>query len=244
MQPVTMTRKIHEQLAQVVDNPSLLIVGPQDIAVGATKMSAGLSEESDAMSIDDEKAGESTAADSDEYHINTDLPLNAYEPIHKETKLEFLLMPPVQIETSEAERIAVDDIVKGSKEDDNYDLADSLTNQQNAIRMFHQRLKFVNEYVLSVRAAQQQHQNQIQLNYNTATVTRVLNETDHQLVRKINAFTSQLVKQRTKGFDSATQKQELDVIVAALLSTVVKGEYTKLDTNTVWASYRSFEFEN
>lgn len=241
MQPVNLTLNYHQQIAELVDNPTLLIVGPQDIAEASGLGAARNATDSDKMMTDDEETKPTSA--EEEPQVTADLPLKAFESVHKDQKLEFVELPPVLIETSEAERIAVDDI-KGTQDGDKQDLSNSLSNQRNAVRMFHQRLKVVNDYLLTVRASQQKSENQTcdkGKKTSTAAAVRNLDDKDYALLRKINAFASELSKQRAADFSDAAQKQQLDVVVTALLSTVVKGEFMKLEANTVWASQRSFE---
>lgn len=266
MQPVQLSQTIHEQLADILGtNPALLIVGPQDIATHDRKSdtsSKSLPEEPGILSskskknrrrhsqistdgdLKMEELGDDDSSDlnndTEESQFDTDLPLAAFEAITKDRRLEFLSMGQVQIETSQAERIAVDDIVKGAKDSDSIDLSDSLSNQQGAIRMLHQRLRVVRDYILTVQAALQQQEAISKGLQPPLAVARELNSTDYQLIRQINAFVSELTRQQESGLDSVIQKQERDVVMAALLATVTKAEFTKLDTNTVWASYRSF----
>lgn len=256
MQPVQLSLSIHEQLAEILGTtPALLIVGPQDIvlknssakstSLTSTKKNrrrhSQISSDSDLrMEELEDDVDTELNIDTETSRADTDLPLAAFEPVTKDRRLEFLSMGPVQIETSEAERIAVDDVVKGAKDSESVDLSDSLGNQQGAIRMFHQRLRVVRDYILTVQAAQQQQQAQSQGSSVPLAVGRELDATDYNHIRKINAFVSELTRQREQKLDSVIQKQERDAVMAALLATVTKAEFTKLDTNSVWAAHRSF----
>lgn len=226
IQPVKLSQKIHEQVAKVVDNPVLLIVYPNNEALPKGTRLRNNSNSPDIDMIDGDEEENSKAED-----VNTELPLNAYEPIYKDMKLEFIPMPPIQIETGEAERIAVDDIVKGSKEDEDYNLSESLTNQQGAIRMLHKRIKFLIEYLVHFQHIKKQQ---------ATDPSKQIDASEYAIIRKLNAFAYQLSSDRGRGFDSAIQKQEIDVLMATLLSTVMKGELSKLTANTVWASKRAF----
>lgn len=246
--PLKLTLEIHKQISKHVDNPSVLVVGPEEIA-NSFKPTTSATGDGDKIMTDQDDSSTSSLENkdlealnnkkTDDFQVTADLPLKAYEPIHKDAQIVFIEMPPVQIETSEAERIAVEDI-KGTRDGSKQDLSNSLSGQRNALKMFHQRLKVVSDYVLSVQAALQEAKNKEMGNVNTAVMAKELTVKHYEIMRKINTFASDLSKQRASGFASATQKQQLDVIVTALLSTVVKGEFTKLDSNTIWASKRSF----
>lgn len=227
IQPVKLSQRIHERVAQVVDNPVLLIVYPNNDALSkGTNLKKNNNSSPDIDMIDDDEEERAKTED-----VNTELPLNAYEPIYKDMKLEFIPMPPIQIETGEAERIAVDDIVKGSREDEDYNLSESLTNLQGAIKMLHKRVRFLIDYLDHFQQIKKQQ---------AIDPSQQIDASEYSIIRKLNAFAYQLSSDRGRGFDSAIQKQEIDVLMATLLSTVMKGELAKLTANTVWASKRSF----
>jgi len=169
-----------------------------------------------------------------------ELPLRAYEPIYIDLKIEFVELP-LRIETGEAERIAVADVVKGTGAAD-YELAARLGLQASALRMFHQRLATIRSYVRAVRAGDA--------------------PPDYDLLRRINAFTTQLNKHATLADVSVNSKgisnkagggtntttsnvfealniQELDAMVAGLLGLVMKAERDKFDLNTKWLALKT-----
>lgn len=252
MKPLKLTLDLHKKISERVDNPSLLIVSPEDINEATTRSCSNATDGDKIMADQDEdrlnanpREGEEDIEQEesdkiDEIEVNADLPLKAYELIYKGSQVEFMEMPPVVIETSEAEKIAVEDI-KGTQDGSKQDLANSLSGQKSAIRMFRQRLKIVSNYLLSIRAAQQEAQNKTFGKEDTAVAaSKEVAVHDYELLRKINAFANELSKNRASGFANAAQSQQLDVIVAALLSTVMKSEFTKFDSNTIWAAKRSF----
>jgi COP9 signalosome complex subunit 6 len=189
-----------------------------------------------------------------------ELPLRAYEPIYIDLKIEFVELP-LRIETGEAERIAVADVVKGTGAAD-YELAARLGLQASALRMFHQRLAAIRRYVRAVRAGDA--------------------PPDYDLLRRINAFTTQLSKHSTLTDDRGNSKcisdknddggsssrssssssntttttttttsdvfealdiQELDAMVAALLGLVMKAERDKFDLNTKWLALKNSKID-
>ncbi|KAF5101904.1 hypothetical protein D0Z03_000503 [Geotrichum reessii] len=163
--------------------------------------------------------------------ISGELPLRAYEPIYIDLKIEFVELP-LRIETGEAERIAVADVVKGSGAAD-HELASRLGLQASALRMFHQRLAAIRRYVRDVRSGEA--------------------PPDYDLLRRINAFTTQLSKHeplndKTKtngtncspsGVVDALNVQELDAMVATLLGLVMKVERDKFELNTKWLALKN-----
>lgn len=176
------------------------------------------------MVIDPEqKPGAATSS------ISGELPLRAYEPIYIDLKIEFVELP-LRIETGEAERIAVADVVKGSGAAD-HELASRLGLQASALRTFHQRLAAIRRYVCAVRAGEA--------------------PPDYDLLRRINAFTTQLSKHEPltdkTGINgsspsdvvNALNVQELDAMVATLLGLVMKVERDKFELNTKWLALKN-----
>lgn len=186
MLPVQHSLAIHEQIAQVCDNPILMIMNPEESQHDNTTTTSG------------------------------ELPLRAYEPIYKDLKIEFVEIP-VRIETGEAERIAVDDLVKGA-DSSTYGLSSHLATQNNALRMFHQRLRVIQEYMTGVRTGKY--------------------PPEYELLRRIDSFTCQLSKQTRADLFNELDVQELDTMVAALMAMVMKSERDKFDMNEKWLMLR------
>lgn len=148
---------------------------------------------------------------------SSELPIRAYESFYKEMKTEFVEIP-IKIETGEAERVAVDDIVKGA-DSSTYGLSSHLSTQNNALRMFHQRLRVVQDYMNAVKSHKI--------------------PPDYELLRRINSFTAQLSKQRRTDVFNSLNVQELDAMVASLMAMVMKSERDKFDLNAKWLVLRS-----
>lgn len=198
MLPVEQSLSLHEQISQVCDNPILMVMDPEKD-----------SQRDDA----NDKQGENS---NSKEHSSSDLPLRAYEPIHRDLKIEFVEIP-VRVETGEAERIAVDDIVKGAE--GSYGLSSHLSTQNNALRMFHQRLKVLRDYTNGVQNGKFQP--------------------DYDLLRRINSFAYQLSKQTRSDLVTSFHVQELDAMVAALMAMVMKSERDKFDLNKKWMTLRT-----
>lgn len=155
---------------------------------------------------------------------SSDLPVRAYFPLYRDMKTEFVEIS-VKIETGEAERVAVDDIVKGA-DSSTYGLASHLSTQNNALRMFHKRLRVVCQYMNGVKTGK----------YGGGGVD---GEVDYELLRRINSFTAQLSKKRkAENVFAALDVQELDALVASLMAMVMKAERDKFDLNAKWLALK------
>lgn len=154
----------------------------------------------------------------EEDHLaSSELPFRAYEPIYRDMKIEFVEIP-IKIETGEAERIAVDDIVKGA-DSSTYGLSSHLSTQNNALRIFHQRLRVVRDFMNGVKNGKF--------------------PPDYELLRRIDSFTSQLSKQTRVDLFTSLNVQELDALVASMMALVVKSERDKFDLNAKWLTLKS-----
>lgn len=147
----------------------------------------------------------------------SELPVKAYEPLYRDMKVEFVEIP-IKIETGEAERVAVDDIVKGA-DSSTYGLSSHLSTQSNALRMFHQRLRAVQDYTNGVKDGKYPR--------------------DYELLRLIDSFTAQLSKQTRADVSSSLNLQELDAMVASLMAMVMKSERDKFDLNSKWLTLKT-----
>lgn len=143
--------------------------------------------------------------------IGAQLPLKAYELLFREKDTQFAEVA-VRVETSDAERIGVDDIMKGDQLQNGQQLDSHLVTEANAIDMFYRRLKILRDYVEEVK------------NGNV--------EPNHQVLRKINAFMSRVSQQRDLNLQTLLDQQELSVLSAGLMSAVVKGEQLSIDILT------------
>lgn len=147
----------------------------------------------------------------------SELPIRVYVPVSKDMKTEFVEIGH-KVETGEAERVAVDDIVKGA-DSSSYELSSHLNIQGNALRMFYERLQVVQNYMSKVR---------------DGTCPR-----DFDLLRRINSFTAQLNKQRRTDVFNSLNVQELDAMVASLMAIVMKSEQDKIELNSKWVTMNS-----
>lgn len=132
-----------------------------------------------------------------------DLPLKAFEFM----RTEWVSMP-VKVETGEAERIAVDDLVKTSD-------TSAVSLQTSAVKMFHQKLKTVLQYVKDVQSGN-------------------VEDVDYDLLRKINCFALQLTKSRDRDYVG-----ELDALATGLFALLMKSEEQKLSLNEKWVRLKT-----
>ncbi|ANB12344.1 Mov34/MPN/PAD-1 family protein [Sugiyamaella lignohabitans] len=185
------------------------------------------------------------------------LPMKAYEVVYRgagdipttgtvETNVavaSFVEIVNIKIESEEAERIGVEDIMKHGKShqsDDINDHSDSqadvgtssatrvsksqaigksefanrITEQTNAVEMFRNRLVIVRDYIKSVRAGEIQ--------------------ADHSLLRQINACIIQLSRNTDhdpnyQELGNALDKQQFEALTAYLAAALTKGQRLGLD---------------
>ncbi|ODQ65097.1 hypothetical protein NADFUDRAFT_66207 [Nadsonia fulvescens var. elongata DSM 6958] len=140
-----------------------------------------------------------------------ELPLKIYEPYNVGGSKKFKQVA-YRIETGEAERIAVDGIMKESSvqgTNDSDELVSLLTLQSNALRMFNDRLVIVNNYINDVCT------DKVKPDF------RILNQID-ALVSKVSLGASTLLS-------DAKKVQELDILVSTILSAISKGTHIVMD---------------
>jgi hypothetical protein len=147
------------------------------------------------------------------------LPIKAYEVVYKsksETgEAQFVEIHQIKIESEEAERIGVDDVVRGADTSNGKTLATHLTNEINAMEMLSKRLQVVLMYVRAV---------------SDGTLPA-----DRQLLRQINSFVSQITRDhyyQSHDMRRALDDQELYVWAELLVAAVAKSERLTMDMST------------
>ncbi|KAG6381380.1 maintenance of mitochondrial structure and function-domain-containing protein [Boletus reticuloceps] len=138
------------------------------------------------------------------------LPFKAYEPSveirDKKTRSVFI-EAPYKVETGEAERIAVDWTAKGGG--GNTSLESHLQAQRAAVKMLHERILVLVQYVTNVLAGQ---------------VPK-----DHTILRSISALIASLPASENKGFREEFDTEYEDVQLTAFLSALTNSTNTLND---------------
>ncbi|OJA20429.1 hypothetical protein AZE42_09472 [Rhizopogon vesiculosus] len=131
------------------------------------------------------------------------LPFKAYEPTieirDKKTRSVFI-EAPYKVETGEAERIAVDWTAKGGG--GSTSLESHLQTQRAAVKMLHERILVLVQYVTNVVAGQV--------------------PTDHTTLRSLSALVASLPASENKGFREEFDTEYEDVQLTAFLSSLTK----------------------
>ncbi|KAG1826194.1 maintenance of mitochondrial structure and function-domain-containing protein [Suillus subaureus] len=131
------------------------------------------------------------------------LPFKAYEPTieirDKKTRSVFI-EAPYKVETGEAERIAVDWTAKGGG--GSTSLESHLQSQRAAVKMLHERILVLVQYVTNVIAGQI--------------------PTDHTTLRSLSALIASLPASENKGFRDEFNTEYEDVQLTAFLSSLTK----------------------
>ncbi|KAG1783707.1 maintenance of mitochondrial structure and function-domain-containing protein [Suillus placidus] len=131
------------------------------------------------------------------------LPFKAYEPTieirDKKTRSVFIEVP-YKVETGEAERIAVDWTAKGGG--GSTSLESHLQAQRAAVKMLHERILVLVQYVTNVIAGQV--------------------PTDYTTLRSLSALIASLPASENKGFRDEFNTEYEDVQLTAVLSSLTK----------------------
>ncbi|KIO34560.1 hypothetical protein M407DRAFT_209775 [Tulasnella calospora MUT 4182] len=133
------------------------------------------------------------------------LPFKAYEPtveIRDRKSRNVYIEAPYKIETGEAERIAVDSTAKGGAESGT--LSSHLQTQRAAIKMLHDRILALVEYVSNCVAGTAQK--------------------DHEILRALAALVASLPASENKYFRSEFEDEQSDVLLTTYLSTLTKSQ--------------------
>ncbi|KAG2754509.1 hypothetical protein P692DRAFT_20795378 [Suillus brevipes Sb2] len=137
------------------------------------------------------------------------LPFKAYEPTieirDKKTRSVFI-EAPYKVETGEAERIAVDWTAKGGG--GSTSLESHLHAQRAAVKMLHERILVLVQYVTNVIAGTLFAPSQI--------------PTDHTTLRSLSALIASLPASENKGFRDEFNTEYEDVQLTAFLSSLTK----------------------
>ncbi|KAG0709093.1 maintenance of mitochondrial structure and function-domain-containing protein [Suillus ampliporus] len=145
----------------------------------------------------------STIAPSSSDITGQTLPFKAYEPTieirDKKTRSVFI-EAPYKVETGEAERIAVDWTAKGGG--GSTSLESHLQAQRAAVKMLHERILVLVQYVTNVITGQV--------------------PTDHTTLRSLSALIASLPASENKGFREEFNTEYEDVQLTAFLSSLTK----------------------
>ncbi|KAI7860545.1 maintenance of mitochondrial structure and function-domain-containing protein [Circinella umbellata] len=145
-----------------------------------------------------------------------EFPVKIYESamdiIDEQARLVFV-RAPYQIETNEAERVAVDHVAKPSTSSRDASLSNAmishLTTQRNAIAMLHARIQFLQQYLQDAK------EEKIPL--------------DHDIVRQISSLCRRSPLMNSKEFNEQFAVEMDDVLLVAYLATITKGMDTMND---------------
>ncbi|KAG8969134.1 hypothetical protein FRC03_004449 [Tulasnella sp. 419] len=138
------------------------------------------------------------------------LPFKAYEPVVeiKERKQRTVYVEAAwNVETGEAERIAVDWTAKGGEGGSS--LASHLQTQRAAIKMLHDRIVVLVEYVTALIAGQA--------------------KPDHDILRSLSALVASIPASQNKYFREEFETEEADVLLTSYLSSLTKTQSTLSD---------------
>ncbi|KAG8885662.1 hypothetical protein FRB97_000105 [Tulasnella sp. 331] len=133
------------------------------------------------------------------------LPFKAYEPtveIRDRKSRTVFIEAPFKIETGEAERIAVDWTAKGGASGGS--LSSHLQTQRAAIKMLHDRILTLVDYVMQVLNSSAQK--------------------DHDVLRSLSALVASLPASENKHFREEFEAEKADVILTSYLSTMTKAQ--------------------
>jgi len=131
------------------------------------------------------------------------LPFKAYEPtmeLRERTSRSVYIEVPYNVETGEAERIAVDWTAKGGGSGTS--LESHLQNQRSAIKMLHERILILLKYVTEVIAGQA--------------------HPDHGILRSIAALVASLPASENKHFREEFDTEYEDVQLTAFVASLTK----------------------
>ncbi|KII93712.1 hypothetical protein PLICRDRAFT_402403 [Plicaturopsis crispa FD-325 SS-3] len=134
------------------------------------------------------------------------LPFKAYEPtfeIRDRKSRSVFIEAPFNVETGEAERIAVDWTARGGG--GGTSLESHLQTQRAAVKMLHERIQVLVKYVADVIAGQAQK--------------------DHGTLRSLSALIASLPATENKGFREEFDQEYEDVQLTAYLSTLTKSAH-------------------
>jgi len=133
------------------------------------------------------------------------LPFKAYEPtveIRDRKSRTVFVDAPYKVETGEAERIAVDWTAKGGSGGSS--LSAHLQTQRAAIKMLHDRIFTLVDYVTQVLAGSA--------------------KTDHEVLRSLAALVASLPASENTYFREEFETEKADVILTSYLSTMTKAQ--------------------
>ncbi|KAI0080002.1 hypothetical protein K474DRAFT_1658239 [Panus rudis PR-1116 ss-1] len=131
------------------------------------------------------------------------LPFKAYEPtieIRDRTSRTVFIEAPYSVETGEAERIAVDTTARAGE--GGTSLESHLNSQKAAVKMLHDRILILVQYLTDVLAGQAKK--------------------DHSALRSLSALIASLPASEHQGFREEFDKEYEDVQLTAFLSTLTK----------------------
>ncbi|KAJ2920283.1 hypothetical protein MD484_g72, partial [Candolleomyces efflorescens] len=131
------------------------------------------------------------------------LPFKAYEPtveIKERTSRSVYIEVPYNVETGEAERIAVDWTAKGGGSGTS--LESHLQTQRSAVKMLHERILLLVKYVADVVAG--------------------TTKKDHDVLRSLAALVASLPASENKAFREEFDTEYEDVQLTAFLSSLTK----------------------
>ncbi|RXW13104.1 hypothetical protein EST38_g12753 [Candolleomyces aberdarensis] len=131
------------------------------------------------------------------------LPFKAYEPtveIKERTSRSVFIEVPYNVETGEAERIAVDWTAKGGGSGTS--LESHLQTQRSAVKMLHERILLLVKYVADVVAG--------------------TTKKDHDVLRSLAALVASLPASENKAFREEFDTEYEDVQLTAFLSSLTK----------------------
>ncbi|KAI0274854.1 COP9 signalosome subunit 6 [Gloeopeniophorella convolvens] len=172
IRPTSKHITLHEQFSAYSSTPLLLILQPT-AALGGANIASG------------------------------HLPLKAYEPtieIRDRSSRSVYIEAPFNVETGEAERIAVDTTARGGE--GGTSLESHLQTQRAAVKMLHDRILILVQYVRDVIAGTAQK--------------------DHATMRSLAALLASLPASDSQGFRDEFETEYEDVQLTAYLSTLTK----------------------
>ncbi|KAM0751508.1 COP9 signalosome subunit 6 [Meredithblackwellia eburnea MCA 4105] len=152
----------------------------------------------------------STTASQSTSNNNKDLPVSIYESVIELVDNEAtvaLVKASYEIETGEAERVAVDHVSKTSAtsgDDSQSGLIANLSTQRNAIKMLHDRIALIVQYLTAVAA-------------DTPGVAK-----DQETLRQISALVASLQHNVLDEFKDEFMMEYNDVLLTTYLATITK----------------------
>ncbi|OBZ79855.1 COP9 signalosome complex subunit 6 [Grifola frondosa] len=148
------------------------------------------------------------------------LPLKAYEPtieIRDRKSRSVFIEAPFNVETGEAERIAVDWTAKGGE--GGASLESHLQSQRAAVKMLHDRIMLLVKYVADVIAGECKKPSCRTPRFN---VVQDKTTKDHATLRALSALIASLPASENKGFREEFETEYEDVQLTAFLATLTK----------------------